>query len=77
MQPPLHHGDGGGHGPGGADVALHLAGDFQILRIGHPVGDDRTFERHDGAIVTQGGGDLIAQMQGQGGGGHILVSPET
>ena len=79
VQRAADHGDGGGNGPCVADVLFDLPRHFEVLRIGHAMGDDGAFQGHDWRGVFAGLGHLGAEGQGQGGcgGGHILVSPET
>lgn len=75
MQLALEHGDGGRGGAGVAHRLLDLAGGLQVPGRGHTVGDDGAFERHDGARLGAGGGDLGRELQGQG--GHGAISLET
>ena len=79
VQRATDHGDGCRHGLGIADVLLNLPRHFEVLRIGHAMGDDGAFQRHDRCAAFAGLGHFGAEGQGQGGrgGGHILVSPET
>ncbi len=54
------YGDGGGNGAVLADDVLDLARRLDILRIGHAMGDDGRFKRHDGPPGFQRGGNFIA-----------------
>ena len=74
VEPPVDHGDGRGHGAGGADLVLDPAGGLEVLRPGHPVGDDGRFERHHRAAFFLRGADLVGQ---DGRDPHASTSPET
>ncbi len=74
VQRALDHRDGRGHGTGSADVLLHRAGDLEVLGIGHAVGDDRAFERDDGAAFVAGPAHFGGIGQGRD---HMVVSPDT
>ena len=49
----IHDGDGGGHRAMGAHHILDLARHGEVLRIGHAMGDDGRFQRHDGLACGQ------------------------
>ncbi len=70
----VQHRDGGRHGAMGAHLGLDPGGGGYVLRIGHPMGDDRAFQRHDGGTAGPGLGDLGRKGQGQD---HDPIAPET
>jgi len=58
MQLPVKHRDGGRCGTGIPYGLLNQKGSVLVLRIGHPVGDDRAFQRHNGGAVMQCSGHI-------------------
>ena len=48
LEPPAQNGDRRGDGAAVADDLLHVQRGLYVLRIGHPVGNDRGFQRDDG-----------------------------
>ena len=56
-------GDGRGDRAAFADDALDLEGGLHVLGIGHAVGNDGGFERHDGLTGFERLGDLGGDVQ--------------
>ena len=56
-------GDGRGHGARLTDDALDLERGLHVLGIGHAVGNDGGFERHDGLTGGKGLGNLGGDIQ--------------
>ena len=73
VQPPVNHRYCRGNSTSLAYVCFDLTRDLEVLRIRHPVGDDRAFKRNNGGAIRMGFGDFGRAVQGN----HILVSPET
>jgi hypothetical protein len=71
---PAHDGDGGGHGAVGAHLGLDTGRGFHVLRIGHSMGDDRRFQRHDGTAAGPCLGNFGREFKRQR---HDPGSPET
>ena len=63
LQPSADDGDGRGHGARVADDALDLEGGLHVLRVGHTVGNDGGFERHDGLAGGKRLGDLGGNIE--------------
>ena len=63
LQAAADDGDGGGHGARVADNLLDLERGFDVLRVGHAVGNDGGFERHDGLAGGKGLGNLGGDIQ--------------
>ena len=58
LQAAAQNGDGGGDCAVGTDDLLDLEGSLHVLGVGHPVGDDGGFQRHDGLALGQGLGNF-------------------
>ena len=63
FEPSADDGDGGGHGARVANNLLDLERGFNVLRVGHAVGNDGGFERHDGLAGFERLGDLGGDVQ--------------
>ena len=63
LEPAADDGDGRGHGAGLTDDALDLERGLNVLGIGHAVGNDGGFERHDGLTGSKGLGNLGGDIQ--------------
>ena len=63
LQAAADDGDGRGDRAGLADDALDLEGGLHVLGIGHAVGNDGGFERHDGLTGGKGLGNLGGDIQ--------------
>jgi hypothetical protein len=72
-QLPLKHRDGGGHGTMGAHRLLDPPRGCQIVGIGHAMGDDRAFQRDNGAALGLRGCNLGREGEK----GHDWVLPDT
>mmetsp|Transcript_18491 Transcript_18491/g.30207 ORF Transcript_18491/g.30207 Transcript_18491/m.30207 type:complete len:327 (-) Transcript_18491:1331-2311(-) len=73
MQCAFDDGHGCRHRTGGAHIRLNGARNLKVLRIGHAVGDDRAFQRHD----RRAAGQSVRNVGRGGKEGHIWVFPET
>ena len=58
------HGNGGGHRTRGAHLGLDPARGLEVLGVGHPVGDNGRFQRHNRRPLRKGLGDLVGQAHG-------------
>ena len=58
VQLAVDHGNGGRGGACVADVLFHLCRNFDVLGVGHAVGDDGAFQCHDGAARVFGSADF-------------------
>ena len=63
LEPSADDGDGRGDRAAFADDALDLEGGLHVLGIGHAVGNDGGFERHDGLTGGKGLGNLGGDIQ--------------
>ena len=63
LEPSADDGDGRGHGARVADNSLDLECGLDVLRVGHTMGNDGGFERHDGLAGFERLGDLGGDVQ--------------
>ena len=63
LQASADDGDGRGHGARVANDLLDLERGLHVLRVGHAVGNDGGFERHDGLTGGKGLGNLGGDIQ--------------
>ncbi|MPN34782.1 hypothetical protein SDC9_182276 [bioreactor metagenome] len=63
LQAALDNGNGGGNGPVIPDDFLHVQRRIHVLGIGHAVGNDGGFQRHDGFARIQRGAHFGSDIQ--------------
>ena len=63
LQAAADDGNGGGHRAVLADDLLHIQGRLHVLGIGHAMGDNGGFQRHNGLPGGDGSGDLGIDVQ--------------